>query len=202
MAITEAGKEILLPIPVDVVKGDRDPASVRSAAGEPEDLSARSEPSAIDEPIVADVFVAIDEWLDTALEQIQISIPIEIPKAIEMAGGNVAGTVGLAEPIPIAYEAVIFFRVPQARLDRVEVDEVIRMLLIEDNEMESDRGAGGGDTARVLVGRSRATTSIVLSSNFPGTPRDDRIRWKSISTEAGEFERLRVPFAPTSSNSR
>ena len=85
-----------------------------AAARELEKLAAGTEPAAIHETVGPGVLVAMHVGFNPALEKIEIPVAVKIDELIEVTRSYLTPAMILAEPIPVANDAVITARLAVA----------------------------------------------------------------------------------------
>jgi len=142
-AVVEAGEQVLVAVAVPVTELDRHPCPVAAGVSRGhEHLPVRGESAAFQKPVLAglgiQVFMAVDERLDAALEEIEVAVAVEIGQVAELGRADLATAVFLAEPVPIADQARIAIRPAAPGLDGVKVDRVLKVVLIRHHENQID----------------------------------------------------------------
>jgi len=135
-AVLETGEQVAVAVAVPIVKRHRHPRPVAVCPRQDQQVAAGGEPAAIDEAVAAAVLVAEHERFDAGLEQVQVSVAVQIVEAVEVAGTDLPPLETLAEEVAVTDQAVIALRLAQAGLDGVEIDCVQRVSLAGHHEAQ------------------------------------------------------------------
>jgi len=104
-SVTETWKAILIAVAINIIEGQRHPASIVAATGQLEKRSARSKSAAFDEAIPANILVAVNERPDAPFKKVRITVVIQVGKSVEVTRGDFAATEFFTEKVAITDEA-------------------------------------------------------------------------------------------------
>jgi hypothetical protein len=182
--IAKAGKEILITVTIDIIEGNRHPASVRPAFGQCEQFPAGCQSAALNEAVPADVLKTIDKGFDAAFEQVQVSVAIEVNELIEVTRIDFASLKTFTEAIAVAHQTMVAAGLTEAGCYRVEVNGKVSACVVGHHEIEGE--LGHPEIPVDAMGHSISLAALAPRVEFSGFA--SRVR-------SGDFNRMFVKDA-------